>query len=294
MEPIRFDERANLNLVLWGDPQISPFAPDRKKRLFAACNAVATAPGHADVVAVTGDVAEFGRKEEYAVAAAALNRAADNADHIFCVTGNHDVRVRPYRRQAAVFNAFLRGVRHGESAEDGRAYFAREVRGYPILCLGAERAAFEASSLSDRQLLWLEARLFEAEKAGKAAVVLNHQALRRTNGLPLTWEGRGSWRGDVGAQSDRLREILERHGPVFYCTGHLHYGISLYNYERSGNLHMLAAPTVGCANHGDNAIPGQGFVLSFYDGEAVIRGADFINRVFMDPAVPGALHRVRL
>ena len=293
MEPIRFDENANLNLVLWGDPQISPFQPERKKNLFAACNTVATAPGRVDALALTGDIAEFGRKAEYAAAAAALNRAADKAAHIFCVTGNHDIRLRGFRRQAAVFNAFLASVRNAEYGDDDRYYFAREVNGYPFLCMGADRSAFEASYLSDRQLLWLEARLFEAEKRGVPAFVFNHQTLRRTNGLPVTWEGRGDWRGDVGRQSDRLREILTRHGTVFFCTGHLHYGIRGYNYERAGGLHLIAAPSIGCANHGENPLPCQGFVLSVYDGGAVLRGADFRNRTFMDPAMPGARTEIR-
>lgn len=287
MEPICFDGQANLNLVLWGDPQVWEREPKRLARLQTACETVASAGGRLDVLGVLGDVAEFGTKKQYVSAAAALRVAAQKAAHIFCVTGNHDVRVRNYRKQISAFHAFLSEVPHAHVNPGDRYYFSETVNGYPVICLGADRAAFEASYLSEKQLVWLEARLFEAEKTGVPAFVFNHQALKRTNGLPVTWGGYGTWRGSVGRQSDRLRAILERHGVVFYCTGHLHYGISAYNYERSGKLHMLSAPTVGVENHGPNALPGQGYVLNVYEDRVRIRGADFINGVFLDASLPG-------
>ena len=293
MEQIFFDDAAKLNVVLWGDPQISPVQPERLARLAAAGETLTRCEGRLDVLGILGDVAEFGRQREYADAAAALNVAAKKAAHIFCVSGNHDIRMRPYQKQLARFNAFLSGVSNAHGSPADRYYFCTDVNGCRIVCLGADRTAFEASSLGDRQLLWLEARLFEAQKAGMPTLVFNHQALKRTNGLPETWLGRGNWRGSVGLQSDRLRRILTGFGEVYYCTGHLHYGISPYNYERCGSLHMIAAPTIGCANHGDNATPGQGFVLSLYDGRFLLRGADFLNGVFMDESVPGAFVEAR-
>ncbi len=294
MERICFDENAKLNLVLWGDPQISPFAPERLQRLRAACATLAAAPGRADVLALTGDVAEFGRKPEYAAVTAALNAAAGKVGTILCVSGNHDVRLRPYRRQLKVFNDFLSGVKNARKGGNDRYWFACGANGYPLLCMGTDKTAFEGTRLSDRQLTWLEARLFEAQKAGLPAFVFNHQPLRKTNGLPETWLGKGDWRGSVGWESDRLRRVLEGHGPVFYCTGHLHYGITGFHYERSGHLQMISAPPVGCANHGPKGTPGQGLVLSVYDGHAVLRGAHFVNGTFMDETAPGAVCRIDL
>ena len=294
MQPIRFDDTAQLNAVLWGDPQISPLQPVRAERLRAACETLDRAPGRLDVLAVLGDVAEFGRRQEYASAAAALRFATKKAAHIFCVTGNHDIRLRRWNNQRAVFNAFLGAIPNAHTGPADRYYFDARINGCRILCLGADRTKFEASYLSRRQLVWIEARLFEAQKAGEPTLVFNHQALRRTNGLPHTWEGRGDWRGSVGMQSDRLRASLEGHGDVFFCTGHLHHGITAPNYERSGRLHMISAPTVSCENHGEDPTPGQGYVLSLYGTRAVLRGADFINGVFMDETLPGAYTEIAL
>ena len=124
--------------------------------------------------------------------------------------------------------------------------------------------------------------------AGKPAFVLNHQPLKRTNGLPLTWEGRGSWRGAVGMQSKALRRILSSHGHVFYLTGHLHYGVSRYNVETCGKLHMIAAPTVACTNHGASSAPGQGFVLSLYPDRLEGTAWDFVKGEPLDESVENA------
>ena len=160
--------------------------------------------------------------------------------------------------------------------------------------MGADRNSFESAYISKSQLAFVEAELTKAQKEGKPAFVLNHQPLKHTNGLPVTWEGRGSWRGAVGMQSDRLREILTSHATVFYLTGHLHYGVSGFNVESCGRLHMLSAPSVGCANHGPNGVLGQGFVLSLYDDKLVGTAYDFVNAVPLDSSIPNARFEIEL
>lgn len=294
MNKLYFDPSALLNIVFWGDPQISPVETGRVKRFRAACEAVRDAEGRADALLIAGDIAEFGREAEYSAVAQCLNLASENADSVVCCTGNHDIRIRPYRSQLRRFRAFLCDVKNSPMCPYDRYYFSTQIGGYPLIVMGADRNSFEAAHIGKAQLAFIEAELKKVEAAGKPAFVLNHQPLNYTNGLPVTWEGRGSWRGGIGLQDGELRHILSNHGDVFYLTGHLHYGISEYNVENSDRLHMIAAPTVACANHGPNQTPGQGFVLSLYPDKLVGTGWDFINAVPLDETIPNARFEVKL
>ena len=289
MKGIVFDPAARLNLVFWGDPQVTNLAhPDRTANFMAACESVRDAEDRADALLVAGDVAEFGREADYRIAAAGLRIAAENTDTILCASGNHDVRIRPYRRQLCRFRAFLCDVPHAAQTPYDRYYAAYSVNGYPFIVMGADRNSFESAWISRAQLAFIEEELKKAQAAGLPAFVINHQPLKKTNGLPLTWGGRGDWRGGVGLQSDALRDILTSHGTVFYLTGHLHYCVSEYNVQSSGRLHMISAPSVGCENHGPRPAGGQGFVLSLYNDRLSGMAYDFVNARPMDESVPNA------
>lgn len=289
MNRLKFDQNANLNLVLWGDPQIScRILPDRAARFEAACENIRTAVGSPDALLLAGDIAEFGMEKDYAIVAKCLRKAAENTPHILCASGNHDVRLRSYQKQLRRFRAFLSDVPHALETGYDHYYAAAEIKGYRFIVMGADRNSFESAWLSKAQLAFVERELAAAETTGKPAFVLNHQPLKHTNGLPVTWEGRGDWRGQVGLQSDRLREILSSHGTVFYLTGHLHYGVSEYNVESDGNLHMIAAPTVGCVNHGPTAEPAQGFTLAVYDDKVLGTAYNFAAAEPLDESIPNA------
>ncbi len=290
-----FDRSAELNLVLWGDPQVTDLLhPDRVRSFRAACETVRAAEGRADAILIAGDVAEFGREADYRVVSAALGAAAENADCLLIASGNHDVRIRPFRRQHCRFRAFLCGVPNAVQTPYDRYWYSHEIRGIPFFVMGADRNSFESAWISKAQLRALDETLARAEAQGKPAFVLNHQPLRRTNGLPLTWEGRGNWRGGVGMQNNSLREILTSHGRVFYLTGHLHYGTSEYNVEQSGPLTMVAAPTVACPNHGPSPAPGQGFTLALYQDRLAGTAWDFVRGEPLDVSVPNARFEIAL
>ena len=70
MGSIVFDPNARLNLVLWGDPQVScVYEPQRFLNFNAACKAVRDAEGQCDTILLAGDIAEFGLEKEYNMAA---------------------------------------------------------------------------------------------------------------------------------------------------------------------------------------------------------------------------------
>ena len=294
MPQLKTDPAAALNLVLWGDPQLASLHPEREDNFKAACKTVAAAEGPLDALVILGDVAEFGRATEYAAVQRHLTTAAEKAEHIFCVPGNHDLRVRHFGGQRARFASFLSGIPHAVPNPRERYWFSYELNGYLLLFLGADKTCFEGSYLSPAQLRWLSEKLDEAKATNKPAFVFNHQPLKRSNGLPVTWGGVGTWRGSVGDQNDALRAILKKHGDVVYITGHLHYGVSRYNLENSGRLHMLNVPSVGCANHGKNDAPAQGYLLSVHPDKLVGSAILFRTGEEMDETIPNARFEIPL
>lgn len=287
--PIEIDPDALLTLVCWGDPQISSFSPLRTARFSAACADIANIDGAVDAILLAGDLCEFGAGREFRMLHAALTEISGHWRRILAVPGNHDLRVRHYHKQMRKFFRFLESLPNSAAPADRLNYYYKaEINGFTFLMLGSDRSTFEAAYLSDAQLQRLDADLTAAEAAGKPVFVMNHQTLKRMNGLPVTWLGKGSWRGSVGRESDKLRAVLEKHRGVVFITGHLHYGVSKYNYEDHGAFKALSLPTVGVLNHGAFSHNSQGYVITVYPDRMVFRARLFGKGQYVDPAVDNA------
>ena len=259
--PIDIDPAAKLTFAVWGDPQIAHWSPLRSMRFDAACRDLANMSRPLDALILAGDITETGSPEEFRMVSSILNTYAGAFRHFLCVPGNHDVRLRPYQKQLGVFCDFVRSVQGGIAGGDPSRYFhAVRMRGYKFLLMGSDRASFEGAYISARQLRWLDDQI--AAENGNPVFVVNHQTLKGLNGLPMTWLGKGRWRGSVGWESDKLRAVFEKHRNVIFLTGHLHYGTSKYAYEDCGAFKALSVPTVGVVNHGEYAADAQGYVFS--------------------------------
>ena len=285
-EPIERSKEAKLTFVVWGDPQISALSPLRSYRVFNAVRDLENVKEPLDALVLCGDLAEYGAWCEYRFLAHLLEPAANKIKHVFAVSGNHDVRIRSYKTQLAKFNRFLGLLSDGEQGPDDRYYFSKDVEGYKFIMLGADRNAFEASFLSDAQLEWIDAELTQNDGNSKPVFVFNHQPIKHTNGLPVTFLGRGKWRGSVGNESDKLRSIFEKHENVIYVTGHLHYCTSQYTYDDCGAFKAVSVPTVGVINHGAFKSFTQGYVFEVLDDRIVARSRVFADGKYTDESIP--------
>ncbi len=292
-EVIEADENAELNFIAWGDPQISFISPLRSARVYAACRDVDNARGRFDALFLLGDITEYGAECEYKTAAYLINGINDKIDKVFAVSGNHDIRLRNYKKQLYRFNCFLSSINGGVKGSDEHYCFSYDLKGYKLIFLGADRTCFEGTHISKRQLVWLEKELNEAD-GSKPVFVFNHQALKGTNGLPMTWLGRGKWRGTVGWDNDRLRAVLEKRKNVIYITGHLHYGISEYTYEDLGNIKAVSVPTVGVLNHGPCDKLSQGIVFSVYNDKIVGKSRVFGEGRYVEDSVSNSAFTIEL
>ena len=292
-EPLSADPDASLSFIVWADPQISALSPLRALRVSNACRDFENFDGQFDALVMAGDLAEYGAQCEYNMLSYLLDGVADRFKNIFAVSGNHDVRIRNYKKQAKVFADFLRGIENGRPNPDGRYYFSYDVGGYKFLLLGSDRNSFEGMYVSQSQLVFIEKELASVGD-GKPVFVINHQPLKRTNGLPVTFLGRGKWRGSVGWESDKLRAVLEKHKNVIYITGHLHYCTSQYTYDDLGNIKAISAPTVGVINHGAFKSFTQGLVFNVYEDRINVKSRIFGEGIYADKTVPGSEFEITL
>ena len=294
-DPIEIDPDALFTFAAWGDPQIFHGTETRIRNFSVACKDIANMPGKLDAIAILGDVAEMGAECEYKIAAGLLNSISDKFDDFLCVTGNHDIRKRNYKRQQGVFRDFVLSVKGGLfDNHSGGYYFSKDYPHCRFILMGSDTNSFEGTYIGSAQRKWLEKEIAEAERQGKTAFVLNHQTLKWTNGLPVTWGGRGKWRGSIGIQSDKIREIFERHNNVVFITGHLHYGFSVYNYEDCGCFKALSVPTVGVVNHGAVSNDSQGYIVSLYEDKIVIRARLHAEGKWFEKNKPGAYIEIKI
>lgn len=284
--PVMVDPQANLTFAVWGDPQISHWSALRSMRFDAACRDLANMSEPLDALVLAGDITETGLPEEFRMVSGILNTYPGIFRHFLCVPGNHDVRMRPYHRQLSEFNAFVRSVNGGIAGNDRHYYHAVRMRGYKFLLMGSDFSTFEGAYISERQLQWLDEQI--GAENGKPVFVINHQTLKGLNGLPVTWLGKGKWRGSVGWDSDKLRAVFEKHRNVIFLTGHLHYGTSAYAYEDCGAFKSLSVPTIGVVNHGEVTEDAQGYILSVYDDRILARARFFGEGRYVDASVPNA------
>ncbi len=291
-EKLYFDESARLNFVVWGDPQTSSVNPMREKRFINACKDIAGANAKADALVMVGDIAEYGKESEYKATADALFLAKDKFEKFICVPGNHDIRLRNYKKQIERFQRFMKKVKPCEELVKGRYYYSCEIKGYKFIMLGSDRASFESAYIGEKQLSFLEKEIQKSNN--KPVFVFNHQPLKKTNGLPDTWLGKGNWRGSVGKQSEKIQAVLEKGDNVFFITGHLHFGTNKFTYEEKGKLKLLSVPTVGAACHGDYTEDGQGFVVSVYEDKVVLRSREFSNGRYTPSYIPNSLVEIPL
>lgn len=289
---IKKDENATLTFAVWGDPQVSFISPLRSARVFSAVEDIKNGDT-LDALVLCGDITEYGAKCEYKMVKRLLDEASNNCEKIFAVPGNHDIRLRNYKKQVKRFTEFVNSLDFGEKDENDTYYYMRDLNGVRFIMMGSDASTFEAAYISDSQLKRLENDIKTAPK-GKPVFVFNHQTLKRTNGLPKTFLGKGKWRGSVGLQSNKLKEILSKYPNVYFVTGHLHYCTSEYTFEDYGNFKALSVPTVGVINHGEFKNMTQGYIISVYDDKVVLRSRVFGEGRYTPKEVPNAYIEVSI
>ena len=251
------------------DPQVSNYLLQRVPTFDAACEDLHNAAYPMDAIVTAGDITENGLSIEYQYV---YEKLGGIETKYINAEGNHDIRLRNYEQGLSRFSTFTNQLNNKKNYDS--YHYTIDVKGYKFIILGADRAEFEESYLTDAQLEWLDALL--TTQAGHPTFVVIHQPLKGTHGLPGTWGSPLPYAGSVGAQSDKLNAVLQKYTNVMLITGHLHTGFGQYTYEKNGNLHMINLPSLCVQNkQGENNDGGLGCMVLCYENEIVFRARNF-------------------
>lgn len=147
------------------DPHLggSPDRPERLRRTLAHATGGAR---RADVVLLTGDIADSGRPEQYAQASRLL---AEVSVPVLAVPGNHDDRV-------AFRAGLLAGPGDGDVPCDGPLHRVRSVAGASFVLLDSTVPGADGGHLGTDSLTWLAGALRQAIRRDGAPVfvVMHH------------------------------------------------------------------------------------------------------------------------
>lgn len=273
---------ARLVFAALADPQVSNYLMKRVTVFDAVCEDLANAGEKLDAVVIAGDIAENGLRCEYDYVAEKLQKA--NAGYFLPCVGNHDIRLTPHGKTVRVFTEFINRLNSaaGNSLKANTLYYKQVINGCTFLILGSDKTVFEESYFSKNQLNWLDSELTQADKKGTPSFVICHQPLKNNHGLPGTWNSPGNNAGSVGAQSDELRGIMNRHRNVFYLTGHLHVGYGKFTLENSENFTGVTLPTATLLNkNGDCSDKGLGYVVEVFEDKVVFNARNFAMGINM-------------
>ena len=292
--PIEIDENADLTFVVFGDSQVSNYMYARQCSFYSACLDIKNMKEPLDALIIAGDIAENGMKCEYDTTSRILNDISDNFRSFIACPGNHDVRLRPYKKQRRRFTSFVGSVRSEIKMPEDSYSFSCEINGYKFIVMGTDFSTFEGAYISKKQLSWLEGEIASTQGTGKPVFVINHQALKNTNGLPDVWQGFGNWRGSIGWQSKKVRAVFEKFNNVVFITGHLHYGTNKHSYEDCGSFKSVSVQTVSANNHGETNDLSQGMVFSVYGNKVVVRARKFGQGKYYDENTPNHMFEIEI
>ena len=227
-----------------------------------------------DAVVMAGDLTEMGFNCEYETFFKVLDKQTVTKNLIIA-TGNHDVRYAYKKNKPIIMNKVEEYL--GIDTK-GESFYSYDINGYTFIVMGSEKQVFERAYISDRQLAFVDSELKRATAQGRPAFVICHQPLKETHGLPGVWKT-----GDLGDQSQDVRDILVKYKNVFYINGHLHDGM----YERSAEkfadgVYSINLPTYGKTNDFGVKDRGIGYYIEVYDNQVIFTGRNFLKGYNVD------------
>lgn len=267
-QPIEFKDSENVNLSFVAVSDIHVLGESLTNYRFENFfRDIANSEEKFDAAVFAGDLTELGLRCEYDKFFATLE-SQDVIDTMILTTGNHDVRYAYKINKPLIMG---KAEEYLDIDTNGESFYSYDVNGYTFIVMGTEKQILEKAYISDKQLAFLDTELQRATAEGKPAFVICHQPLANTHGLPEVWKT-----GDLGEQSQQVRDILTKYKNVFYINGHLHDGM----YERSveklaEGVYSINLPTYGKTNDFGVTERGLGYYFELYDNELLVTGRNF-------------------
>lgn len=286
------EDDCQLNIAMISDTHIEQYEILRKAFLKTGINNIKRAKSPVDALVVAGDLTNYADEESLSIYYEIIrNYLPENITPI-SVAGNHDIGhagdrdVTDITREQALANVIRY---HNEYCNDNITsnYFATEVKGYRFIALGDEvvdGGHWDAPSMTQEQLDFLDTQLAEGTAEGKPVFVVSHWPFEDVNGANTIWDGSGIEKTDF---EYKIREILEKYDNVFYISGHAHGGVrstdigemySMPMAEQINGVTYINLPTFGIVNWFGLTWSGTGAQLEVYNDKVIFRPVNYLTR----------------
>lgn len=285
------EENCRLNMSMISDTHIEKNEILRKVFLKTGLRNMGRAKVQVDAILVDGDLTNYADEDSLAIYYDIISKYAPSTAKVITVAGNHDIGhagdrgVTDITREEALANVIkYHNSYYGDNTTAN--YYAMDINGYRFIILGDEvvdGGHWDAVSMTDEQLQFLDDQLAEGTKEGKPVFVCCHWPFDGVNGEDTIWDGSGT---EPHEDPYRMLSILERYKNVFYISGHMHGGIRCtkvadkYNMpmaEKVNGVTYLNLPTFGIVNWYGITWSGTGAQLEVYDGKVIFRPVNYLT-----------------
>ena len=200
---------------------------------------------------------------------------------LISVPGNHDIGHVEDRDHDDVRESLIASYNAYAGTDYDKSYYTTEIGGYTFIVLCDEGDRWDACTMSQAQLDFLDESLAQATADGKPAFVCCHWPIEDTNGEKTIWPGSG-----MEMEGQNVQAILEKYKNVFYISGHMHAGIKshaveekfgLSNAETINGVTYINLPTYGIINWFGVPWSGTGAQLEVYADKVVFRPRSFLT-----------------
>lgn len=284
-----------LNLEMISDTHLEENGLFRQTFLKQGLKNLQKSKAPVDAVIITGDITNYADEPTLVKYYDIIGKYSPAP--VITVAGNHDIGhagdrdVTDITREEALAN-FIRYRNAYTGREDTVNYYSTEIKGYKFIIMGDEvidGGHWDAISMSQEQLDFIDRELADGTKDGKPVFVLSHWPLCGINGEDVIWPESG-----IAENEYPVKQILEKYKNVYYVSGHMHAGIKselvqqqygLSNAEQVNGVTYINLPTYGIVNMFGVPWSGTGAQLEVYENEVVFRPRNFItNKWYVNSA----------
>jgi 3',5'-cyclic AMP phosphodiesterase CpdA len=269
----------NLQLAVISDVHIDTTMPDVSEKFANALKDLNQVAPQLDIIAVNGDLTNFGYVEEYDLFNSIFKSNKSPNAESFIAIGNHEFRDQS-ATEAQLKNRFLTKM------NVTNLYYDQWVNGYHFITIAGEKSARtmeeeygatekDSAYISDEQYQWLESTLAEDAAADKPIFVFFHQ--------PITNTVYGSEYG-AGLDDQKLLSLFKKYPQVILFSGHSHYPLNNEKSILKDGITMVNTSSIAYTytpEDGDNYQQSQGYVINVYNDKVEIKAREFSNSTWI-------------
>ncbi|MDN3019010.1 hypothetical protein PH210_22830 [Paenibacillus sp. BSR1-1] len=269
----------NLQLTVISDSHIDTTTPKVNQKLGKALQDLNTVAPDYDVIAVNGDMTNFGKVKEYnlfnSIFQANKNRNAEE----FMVMGNHEwleSHLNPAVTDVELKNRFLNKM------NVSNLYYDKWIKGYHFITIAGEKSEKtvlseygdkerDSAYISDQQFQWLQKTLEVDADVSKPIFVFFHQ--------PITNTVYGSEWG-AGLDDQKILTLLKKYPQVILLSGHSHFPLNNPKSIYRDGITMVNTSSVAYTytpQGKENYDQSQGYVINVYNDKVEIKAREFSN-----------------